>query len=207
MFNSPNYPSDPQAVEEFVRGQRAGMLIATPRDGAPQATMLPFRKIGEVIELHGVQADPTVEAAEGNSLVSFVVADFLAFSPHDWVDPHNAARATLNFRLVVFEGRARVSRDPADVASVLRGLLEAYEPGASYDAIEPDGFYAPRLARLAAIWITVEAVRSKFKLGPYGPPALRRSVAEHLRARGLPTDPRAADVIERYLPPEDPTGD
>jgi hypothetical protein len=41
--------------------------------------------------------------------------------------------------------------------------------------------------------------QAKFKVGPAGPPELKRRVAEQLRARGEPNDARAADVIESYL--------
>jgi predicted FMN-binding regulatory protein PaiB len=201
MFDSPNYPTDPAAVEDFVAGQPAGLLVATPPDGHPQATMLPFLKLGQVIELHGVQLDPTIRAASENPRVSFVVPDFLAFTPHEWVEPMNAARATLNFRLVVFEGTVTVSTDLPEVAAVLRRLVEAYEPGASYEPIVDGVFYGPRLRRLAALRIQIEQVRAKFKVGPYGPDELRHSVAERLRRRGLPTDARAADVIESHLDP------
>lgn len=185
----------------FVADHAAGLLIASPPGGHPQATMLPFVKDGDVIELHGVQADPTVEAARANPRVSFVVSDFLAFTPHHWVDPVNAARGTLHFRMAVFEGAAEVSTDPEDVAAVLRRLLASYEPGASYEPIEDGDLYGSRLRRLAAIRLRVERCRAKLKTGPYGPDELKRSVAEQLRARGLPGDPRAADVIESYLPP------
>ncbi|MGH2688843.1 MAG: FMN-binding negative transcriptional regulator [Actinomycetota bacterium] len=203
MYDSPNYPSEPEAAEAFVAGHPAGLLIATPPGGHPQATMLPFRKEGDRIELHGVRADPTILAAAANPRVSFVVADFLAFTPHDWVDPVNAARATLNFRLVVYEGTATLSTDPSEVAGVLRRLLEAYEPGATYEPVVDGAFYGPRLQRLAAVWIDIQRTREKFKVGPYGPDELKRSVAARLRDRGLPADPRAAEVIESYLPPDD----
>ena len=201
MFDSPNYPSDPAAVDAFVAGAQSGLLVATPPGGFPQATPLPFLRRDGVIELHGVQADPTVQAAMANPKVSFAVGDFLAFTPHDWVDADNAARATLNYRLVVLEGVVEVSTDPGDVAAVLRRLLESYEPGARYRPIADGDFYGPRLRRLVAMRLSVQGVRSKFKTGPYGPEALKRSVADRLRGRGLPTDARAADVIESYLPP------
>src|SRR6476661_2320161 len=100
MYPSNRYPTDPAAAEAFVAGQRHGTLIATPPDGYPQVSILPFVKTGDLIEVHCVRADPTFRAVQANPRVTFFVSDFLAFSPHDWIDPDDAGRATLHFRAV-----------------------------------------------------------------------------------------------------------
>ena len=202
MYDSDRYRIDPAAVDQFVAGQRYGTLIATPPDGHPQVSLLPFVKQGDQIELHGVQEDSTFAALVANPRCTFLVADFLAFSRHDWVDPVDGGRATLNFRAVQFECVAVVSTDPDAVAGALARLLAAYEPDADYRPVRADEFYGPRIARLATARLTVVRTQAKFKVGPAGPPELKRRVANQIRARGEPTDARAADVIESYLPVE-----
>ena len=200
MYDSDRYRIDQATVDTFVAGQRHGTLIATPPGGHPQVSLLPFVKQGNQIELHGVQEDPTFVALVTNPRCTFLVSDFLAFSRHDWVDPNDGGRATLNFLAVQFECVAVVSIDPDVVAGALARLLAAYEPDAEYRPIRADDFYGPRLARLAAATLTVVRTQAKFKTGPAGPPELKRRVAEHLLARGEPNDARAAAVIESYLP-------
>ena len=200
MYNSDRYRVDPATVDAFVAGQRHGTLIATPPDGHPQISLLPFVKQRDEIELHGVQEDPTFVALAQNPRCTFLVSDFLAFSRHDWVDPVDAGRATLNFRAVQFECQAVVSTDPDAVAGALARLLAAYEPDAEYRPVRADEFYGPRIARLAAARLTVVRTLAKFKVGPAGPPELKRRVAQHIRERGDPNDARAADVIESFLP-------
>lgn len=200
MYKSPRYPVAPADAEAFVAGQRHGTLIATPPEGHPQVSILPFVKQGDLIELHCVQADPTFEAIRVNPRVTFLVSDFLAFSPHDWIDPVNAARGTLHFRAVVFECVATVSTEPSAVAGALRRLLAAYEPGARYVPIEDGDFYGPRLRMLASVQLRVVESYAKFKVGPAAPPEdAKRRVARGLRERDEPGDARAADVIESYL--------
>jgi transcriptional regulator len=199
MYDSDRYQVDPALVDAFVAGQRHGTLIATPPGGHPQVSLLPFVKTGDQIELHCVQEDPTFAALQQNPRATFLVSDFLAFSRHDWVDPEDAGRATLNFQAVQFECTAALSTDPADVAAALARLLAAYEPGASYTALADGRFYGPRLRRLAAITLTVVRMQAKFKTGPAGPAELRQRVAGKLRERGEPNDARAAEVIESYL--------
>ena len=199
MYDSPNYPTSLDAAEAFVAGQRHGTLVVAPPDGWPQVTILPFLKSGDCIELHCVRADPTYRALEQIDRATFVVADYLAFTPHDWVDERNAARATLHFRAVAYECVATVSEDPIDVADVLARLITQYEPAAEHEAIGDGPFYGDRLRRLAVVRLNVVCTHAKFKLGPYGSRELKEHVVRRLRARGEPLDPRAAAVIEAYL--------
>ena len=199
MYDSANYPTDPAEVEAFVREQRHGTLVATPPDGFPSVSILPFVKTGDVIELHCVQADPTFDALQRNSRVTFLVSDYLTWTPHDFVDERDAGRATLHFRAVAYECEATWSTEPRDVAAALSRLLAAYEPDGAYEPLRDGGFYGSRLRRLAALRLQVRATRAKFKVGPAVPEARKREVARRIRARGRPEDSRAAEVIEASL--------
>jgi transcriptional regulator len=201
VYPSSSYPTDPDLVERFVAEQRHGTLIATPPSGHPRVSILPFLKDGEAIEMHCVQADPTFAAVRANPRVTFLVSDFLAFTPHHFVDPRDGGRATLNFRAAAYECVASWSTEPADVAAALGRLLARYEPDASYEPLADGSFYGSRLARLAVIQLRVVAGQAKFKVGPAVPAVKKREVAARLRSRDLPGDQRAADVIESYLPP------
>ncbi len=196
MYRSPRYPTDPAEVERFVAAQRHGQLIATPPDGHPHVSILPFVKRGDEIELHCVRADPTFAAVRANPRVTFFVSDFLAFSPHHWVDPVNASRGTLHFKAVQFSCEATTSTDPADVAAALRRMVEMYEPDATYEPLVDGEFYGPRLRQLATLRLRILAIDAKFKVGPAGPIEEKQMVVRGLRGRGGPGDARAADVIE-----------
>jgi transcriptional regulator len=200
MFASSNYPPDKTAADRFVSEMRHGTLIACSADGYPQVSILPFVKTDDVIELHCVQGDPTFDALRVNHRVTFFVSDFLAWSPHNWVDQRDAGRATLHFRAVAFECDVeRTSTDPSDVAGALSRLLAAYEPGASYEPVRMGEFYGPRLRRLATMRLRIVRTHIKFKTGPAGAAETKKRVASRLRERGEPGDARAADVIEARL--------
>lgn len=163
-------------------------------------SILPFVKSADVIELHCVQADPTFDAVLANPHVTFFVSEFLAWSPHNWVDERDGGRATLHFRAVAFECVAEhVSTDPKDVAGALQRLLRSYEPDASYEPVEMGDFYGARLQRLATMRLRIVRRHIKFKTGPAGTAATKQKVADRLRERGSAGDARAADVIEASL--------
>lgn len=200
MYPSPRYPASPQEAEAFVASQRHGTLIATSPDGYPQVSILPFVKNGDLIELHCVQADPTFAAVRANPRVTFLVGDFLAFSPHSWIDPMDGGRATLHFRAVAFECDASVSTAPTDVAAALSRLLASYEPDDTYEPLRDGQFYGGRLRRLAALQLAVVRSHAKFKVGPAAPPAdAKLRTVRGLRARQAAGDARAADIIEQSL--------
>ncbi len=200
MYESALYPTSDADADAFVAGQRHGTLIATHPDGHPQASILPFVREGERIELHCVREDPTFAALQANPRVTFLVSDFLAWSPHDWLSADDAGRATLHFRAVIFECEATWSTEPRDVAAALARLLASYEPDADYRPIvADDAFYAGRLSRLAAVTLRIVGRQQKFKTGPAASIDARREVARRLRERAEPGDARAADVIEQYL--------
>ncbi len=200
VFASSNYPPDAAAAERFVAEMRHGTLIASSIEGYPQVSILPFVKTGDLIELHCVQADPTFDAVRANPRVTFFVSDFLAWSPHNWVDDRDAGRATLHFRAVAFECDVeQTSTDPVDVAGALSRLVAAYEPGAAYEPIKMGEFYGARLRRLATMRLRVVRSHIKFKTGPAGTAQTKRRVAGRLRDRAQPGDLRAADVIEASL--------
>ena len=200
MFASSNYPPDIEAAGRFVAQMRHGTLIASSAEGYPQVSILPFVMTGDLIELHCVQADPTFEAVRANPRATFFVSDFLAWSPHNWVDDQDGGRATLHFRAVAFECDVeRTSTDPADVAGALSRLLAAYEPSASYEPVEMGDFYGSRLRRLATMRLRVVRSHIKFKTGPAGTAETKRRVAARLRERAQPGDLRAAEVIEAYI--------
>ena len=201
MFASSNYPPDLEAADRFVAEMRHGTLVACPPLGHPQVSILPFVKVDDVIELHCVQADPTFAAVRANPHVTFFVSDYLAWSPHHWVDERDAGRATLHFRAVAFECEVDfLSTEPTDVAAALARLVSSYEPGASYEPIEMGEFYGPRLRRLATMRLRIARRHVKFKTGPAGAEATKLRVADLLRASGQPGDSRAADVIEASIP-------
>lgn len=196
MYESANYPTSLDEAESFASGQPHGTLIVAAPGGWPQVSILPFVKEDAHILLHAVREDPTCEALRETDRATFFVSEFLAFTPHDWVEPRNAARGTLHFRAISYECRATIDDDPEAVAAVLRRILERYEPDAEHEPLVDGKYYGPRLRRLCAITLDVVERKAKFKVGSYGPDTMKLDVAQRLRERGSLPDVHAAEVIE-----------
>ncbi len=201
MFDSRKYrPDDPALAEEFVRSQQHATLIATAPGEAPQASILPFVFLDDdTVELHCVQADATFQAAAANPNVTLLVSDFLAFTPHEWIDPVDGSQSTLQFQAVLLHGHATLSTEPSDVAAALVRLMDAYGHGPQYQPVADDDMYGPQLRRLGTVQIAIQSRQAKFKAGT-GSVEQRVDIARRLRDRSEPNDERAADVIERLAP-------
>ncbi len=201
MFDSRKYrPDDPALVAAFLREQRHATLITARPGEPPEASILPFVLLDDdTVELHCVRADATFRAAREHEHVSLLVSDFLAFTPHHWMDPVDGSEGTLHFQAVLLRGTATVSEDPADVANALQRLTESYGHGPELAPIVDDDRYGPQLRRLGVVRIAVTDRQAKFKVG-MGTTSQRLDTARRLRARDLPGDGRAADTIERLAP-------
>lgn len=202
MYDSTSYPKPtPDEIRRFSEAQTYATVMAQGSSGFPSASLLPFRltETGD-IEIHMVQADPTYQALRACGSGSILVQEFLAFTPHDLVDPVYAGMATLHFRAVLYDVTAEVSEDPKAVADVLSRLLTRYEPGASYHPVTDVPFYEADLRRLAAVTCHVKDIHAKFKTAQNRSPEERERITRYLRERGLAQDARAADAIVESAP-------
>ena len=190
----------PQEIDRFVAAQELGRLVTVGADGMPHIGLYPFVWEGDTIDLHLVRRDEQVDDLLVRPSCLFEVDEVLSVIPSYWVHSEYAGSATAYHRTVIFECAATVVEEPAAVAAQQVRLLQRYQPEGGYRALAVDDpLYRGALAQLAALRLAVRAVRPKFKLGQNRPPATRRQVIENLRARGRPSDDRAADALEWTL--------
>ncbi len=188
-------------VDAFVDAQELGRLITVGADGTPHVGLYPFVRSERTIDLHLVREDEVATDLRARPRCVFEVDEPLGVIPSYWVHAEYGGSATAYHRTVIFECTASVMEDPALVAEQQRRLLARYQPEGGFRPIDPDdALYRGALRQLAAVSLTVERVRTKFKLGQNRPPETRRKVVQFLRERGRPNDARAADALESTLP-------
>lgn len=188
-------------VDAFVDAQELGRLITVGADGTPHVGLYPFVRSERTIDLHLVREDEVAVDLRARPRCLFEVDEPLGVIPSYWVHAEYGGSATAYHRTVIFECTASVMEDPALVAEQQRRLLARYQPEGGFRPIDPDdALYRGALRQLAAVSLTVERVRTKFKLGQNRPPETRRKVVQFLRERGRPNDARAADALESTLP-------
>jgi predicted FMN-binding regulatory protein PaiB len=187
-------------VERFVEVQELGRLVTVGADGTPHVGLYPFVHGGDEVELHLVRADEQIADLKQRPRCAFEVDEVLAVIPSYWVSPQYAGSATAYHRTVILECTATVVEDAEAVAAQQVRLLARYQPEGGFRAVDPtDPLYAGALAQLAAVRLEIVRRRVKWKLGQNRPPAVRRRVAEALRARGRANDVRAAEALEWTL--------
>lgn len=190
----------PGEVTRFVQSQPLGRLVTVGADGTPHLGLYPFVHEPGLFDLHLVRVDELATDLEARPRCVFEVDEVLGVIPSYWVSPEYAGSATAYHRTVIFECRAAVIKDPAAVAEQQIRLLARYQPEGGFRAVTPsDPLYRAALEQLAAVRLTIERTRVKFKLAQNRPPEARRRIVDALRARGGPGDAQAADAVEWTL--------
>lgn len=188
-------------VDGFVDAQELGRLITVGADGIPHVGLYPFVRSGATVDLHVVREDEVAVDLRARPRCVFEVDEPLGVIPSYWVHAEYGGSATAYHRTVIFECTATVVDDPAAVAAQQQRLMARYQPEGGFRAIDPDDpLYRGALRQLAAVRLSVERVRTKFKLGQNRPPETRQKIVQFLRERGRPNDARAAEALESTLP-------
>jgi predicted FMN-binding regulatory protein PaiB len=190
-----------EAVYRFVDGQELGRLVTVGEDGTPHIGLYPFVRDEGAFDLHVVRDDEVAVDLRARPRCLFEVDEVLGVIPSYWVHAEYGGSATAYHRTVIFECVAAVVDDPATVAAQQVRLMARYQPEGRFRAIDPeDPLYRGALGQLAAIRLSVQRVRTKFKLAQNRPPETRRKIVQFLRERGRPNDGQAADALESTLP-------
>jgi len=188
-------------VDGFVEAQELGRLITVGADGIPHVGLYPFVRSAATVDLHVVREDEVAVDLRARPRCVFEVDEPLGVIPSYWVHAEYGGSATAYHRTVIFECTATVVDDPAAVAAQQQRLMARYQPEGGFRAIDPDDpLYRGALRQLAAVRLSVERVRTKFKLGQNRPPETRQKIVQFLRERGRPNDARAAEALESTLP-------
>ena len=192
-------PAD--VVDRFVDAQELGRLITIGADGTPHVGLYPFVRGEGVVDLHVVREDEVAVDLRARPRCVFEVDEPLAVIPSYWVHAEYGGSATAYHRTVIFECVGTVVDDPGAVAAQQVRLMARYQPEGGFSALHPDDpLYRGALRQLAAVRLSVERVRTKFKLGQNRPAETRRKIIGSLRERGRPNDARAAEALESTLP-------
>jgi predicted FMN-binding regulatory protein PaiB len=190
-----------EAVYRFVDGQELGRLVTVGEDGTPHIGLYPFVRDEGAFDLHVVRDDEVAVDLRARPRCLFEIDQVLGVIPSYWVHAEYGGSATAYHRTVIFECVAAVVDDPAMVAAQQVRLMARYQPEGRFRAIDPeDPLYRGALGQLAAIRLSVQRVRTKFKLAQNRPPETRRKIVQFLRERGRPNDGQAADALESTLP-------
>ena len=186
-----------EAVDRLVNSQELTRLITVGDDSLPHVGLYPFLYDGKTFDLHLVRSDEQIQDLKRRPRCVVELDEILAVIPSYWVSREYAGAATAYHRTVIFECQARVVEDPVAVAAQQERLLARYQPEGGFRPLDPESpLYRGAMAQLAAVTLTIDGCRAKFKLGQNRPVEARQQVIAELRRRGRPNDGRAADALQ-----------
>lgn len=191
-----------ESLHAFVQAQPMGRLITVDEQGFPRVSLFNFVFDGESFALHLPRHHPQLRDLAARPECLFSLDEVLAMIPSHWVDEENGGLATAYYRQASFRCQATVSGEPEVLGPILQRLMDRHQPEGGYKALDPqDPLYQGAFKALVAVVLKVEGQNLKFKHGQNRTPEKRQAIIEHLKARALPGDGRAAEAVAWTLAP------
>ncbi|PJI37288.1 FMN-binding negative transcriptional regulator [Ferrovibrio sp.] len=183
--------ADREPLFDLIEAHAFGLLISgSGPDAATDmiASHVPFlldRERGEygTLVCHLAAANNQVAALDGREVLCIFQG------PHGYVSPNWYAKKpavpTWNYMVVHAYGRARVSRDAAELRGIVDRLSKIYEgPDGWRLDDEPESFFAGMVRGIVGIEIPVTRLEGKFKLSQNRPLPDADGVIANLRRLG-----------------------
>lgn len=182
----------------FLRGAPFAHLAGT-LDGRPVLKTL------NVVELDGAWYFHGAVAGEKTSLmggpVVLAAEEQVAELPSTFVDHEQACFASVLYRSVQVHGTLERVDEPAHKARALQALMERFQPEGGHRPIRhDDALYAGEVKGVLVARVLPGHIDGKAKLAQNKSPAERRALLEALWRRGLPSDPRAIELVRAANP-------
>ncbi len=178
---------DRDRLFDLIEAHAFGLLISG-RGPEMIASHVPFlldRERGEhgTLVCHLAAANNQIASLDGQEVLCIFQG------PHGYVSPNWYAKKpavpTWNYMVVHAYGRARVSRDVAELRSIVDRLSKIYEgPDGWQLDDEPDSFFTGMARGIVGIEIPVTKLEGKFKLSQNRPLPDVDGVIAHLRRLG-----------------------
>lgn len=154
-----------------------------------------------VLAAHVAKANPHWRTLAGARATAVFRGAHGYISPRWYTNPKRDV-PTWNYEVVHCSGTVSIAPDSEKIA-VLRQLVEAMEAGAPqpWSVKELDAHYREGLeGGIVALYLQVDQIEAKFKLGQNRAPADLEGAAAGLRTTGRQSDARLADEMEKWGP-------
>lgn len=177
-------------------------ILVTQHEGLPLATHLPFvldagRGPHGTLLAHMARANPQWRSF-GEQREALVIFQ----GPHAYISPSwyevEPSVPTWNYAAVHAYGTPRIVEDPAELAEMLRALVDVNEAGFErpWEVRLPDDYLGARLRAIVGFEIPIARLEGKLKLSQNRTEGERRRVAAALRESGDPSDAGVAAMMD-----------
>lgn len=221
MHTPRHYRADgPEREARLVRENPFGLIICAAEAGsgifaAPEATHVPMLRrpgpdgppvdgqplLGGTIVGHLARTNPQSEAlrAAGSALAVFLGPD--GYVSPTWYEPSHPQAPTWNYAAVHLSGPVRVIDDRDEALTIMRATIDTTEAyaGTGWDPTSSLDYIDKLLAGVTAFEITVEEVRSAFKLSQNKTAETQHRVHTEFAASPHGRDRELADLMADVL--------
>ncbi len=192
---------DTKAMIQFIRQNSFGILFSHVQ-GQPMATHLPLlfaAHEGENGRLlgHFARLNPHWTGLEGEEVLVVFPGPHAYISPSWYVEPQ--AVPTWNYVSVHVYGRCRIVQDEQQVISILREMVQYYEPHSDLPKHLDEAFYVQMAQAVVGFELGITAIEGKIKLSQNKSPETVRGVIKGLQTSGDCLAGEVAKLMQEQL--------
>jgi nitroimidazol reductase NimA-like FMN-containing flavoprotein (pyridoxamine 5'-phosphate oxidase superfamily)/GNAT superfamily N-acetyltransferase len=196
------YRMDRSGAEALLARAPVVRVAGVSSSGAPVLRTVHGVVVDGALAFHGAPAGEKMEAVGREAVAS--ADETVASIPSYFVDPERACPATTYYLSAQVHGVIERVDDPAAKARVLSALMAKFQPEGGHVPIDPSHpLYTKAVAGILVLRIPLERLDGKAKLAQNRSPAELGRILQKLWERGLPSDPRAIDLVRAANPGHD----
>jgi nitroimidazol reductase NimA-like FMN-containing flavoprotein (pyridoxamine 5'-phosphate oxidase superfamily) len=196
------YRMDRAGAEALLARASVVRVAGVSSSGAPVLRAVHGVIVDGALAFHGARAGEKMEAVGREAVAS--ADETVASIPSYFVDPERACPATTYYLSAQVHGVIERVDDPAAKARVLSALMAKFQPEGGHVPIDPSHpLYTKAIAGILVLRIPLERLDGKAKLAQNRSPAELGRILQKLWERGLPSDPRAIDLVRVANPGHD----
>lgn len=191
---------DPVQLRALGARARMALLLLRDAEGRPLAGWTNAAPAGPGFIVHVAADDPQAGPLRAEARATLVFSEILSTIPSYWVDAEDGSRATNLHLHAEYDCAIQVLDEKAAATGALADLMRSFQAEGGHRPIHTEeALYGPKIKALCVAYLSVQTLRTKWKVGQIWPLAKRLEIVQKLKERGRPEDLRSVAEMEAWM--------
>jgi len=187
---------DRQLVDEFLSGEKSGVLSMVDEEGFPYSIPINYHYMNGSIYMHCSRKGRKIDLIEKSPKTQFTVFREYAFIPSH-ISGTNACSAGYFFASVMLFGETGFIDSVKEKTDMFSGMMRKYQPEGRHEPMSDMSVYKDRLEATSVFFLKPDRVTARFNFGQHFPEDRIEKIVSFLETRGCPGDIDTMKMIRR----------
>lgn len=156
---------DQSHLDQFMKEQTNISLVTFTKNTRPKIGIFNPLVEENKIYLHFARKDKQVKDLRENNKASLIFYEFVGQVPSYWVDEKYGGAATLFYRYVEIQAKAKLIEDSEGMIPILERMLKFAQPEGGYESLKDMSIYGNAYKSILVAEFELEEMIVKWKLG------------------------------------------